>query len=53
MALETAESFWNLVCKERFLKPKDFALKCSSQFGNMCMRVHFLRWNKANLKTEI
>jgi len=31
--LETAKSFWNLVTKERLLKLKDFALKCS-QFGN-------------------
>jgi len=36
MVLETAESFWNLVSKERFLKLKDFELKCS-QFGNTCV----------------
>jgi len=34
--LETAKSFWNLVTKERLLKLKDFALKCS-QFGNTWM----------------
>jgi len=34
--LKTAESFWNLVSKERFLKLKDFALKCS-HFGNICV----------------
>ena len=36
MVLETIESFWNLVSKERFLKLKDFALKCS-KFGNTCV----------------
>jgi len=36
MALKTVESFGNLVSKERFLKLKDFALKCS-QFGNTCV----------------
>jgi len=34
--LETAESFLKLFSKERFLKLKDFALKCS-QFGNTCV----------------
>jgi len=32
--LETGESFWKLISKERFLKPKDFALKMHSMFGN-------------------
>jgi len=36
MVLEIAESFWNLVSKERFLKLKDLAPKCS-QFGNTCV----------------
>jgi len=33
MVLKTAESFWKLVSKERFLKLKNFTLKCT-QFGN-------------------
>jgi len=31
--LETAKSFWILIRKERFLKLKNFTLKCS-WFGN-------------------
>jgi len=33
MVLKTAESFWKLVSKERFLKLKNFTLKCT-RFGN-------------------
>ena len=36
MVLKIAESFLNLVSKERFLKLKDLAPKCS-QFGNTCV----------------
>jgi len=36
--LETAESFWKLVSKERFLKLKDFPLKMHSMFGNIYVR---------------
>jgi len=32
--LETTESFWKLVRKDRFSKLKDFALKMHSMFGN-------------------
>jgi len=32
--LETGNSFWKLVSKDRFPKLKDFALKIHSTFGN-------------------
>ena len=35
--LETAESLWKLVSKDRFPKLKDFALKMHSMFGNTCV----------------
>jgi len=51
--LETAESFWKLGNKDRFPELKDLALKMHSMFGITCVRVHFLRLSKSNLKTEI
>jgi len=37
--LETADSFWKLVGKDRFPKLKDFALKLHSMFGNRYLCV--------------
>jgi len=34
LSLQTAESFWKLVSKDRFPKLKDFALKMHSNFGS-------------------
>jgi len=54
VVLATAESFWKLVSKERFLKLKNFTLKCTRCLEiHTCVRVHFLRWSKSNLQTEI
>jgi len=41
MVVETAETFWKLVSKDRFLKLKIFALKMHSMFANtyVCVRV--------------
>jgi len=44
-SLQTLESFWKLVSKDRFAKLKDFALKMHSMFGSLYVRVsslHFL-----------
>jgi len=52
--LQTVKGFWKLVSKDRFLKLKNFAQKCTRRLkAHTCVRVHFIRWSKSNLKTEI
>ena len=41
MVLETAESFWKLVSKDRIPKLKDFTLNIHSMEINTCVRVYF------------
>jgi len=41
--IQTVESFWTLVSKDRFPKLKDFVLKCARRFeAHMCVGERFL-----------
>jgi len=54
MVSGTVVSFWKLVNKVRFPKLKDFALKFTRYLETQtCVRIHFLRWSRSNLKTGI
>jgi len=48
MVLETAQSLWKLVRKDRFLKLKDFALKMHSMF-----RSTYVHWSTFSMMKQV
>jgi len=52
--LETAESFWKLVSKDRFPKLKDFALKWHSTFANthICVWAYNFYYEASQIKNR-